>query len=773
MTSASGIAHQANGDGDGKALRRAALLAVEAGIEILPPNGAGLKSPVALYRDPETGASTWKRPADVPRPGDVQIREWYGLREGLGFCTGSISGGLECLEFDDAEVYDRFRAVAIASGLADLVDRIEAGYCERTPGGGVHWLYYASEVRGNTKLASRATPTPDSPHKCKTLIETRGEGGYVVVAPSGGAVHQTGRPYILVGGGPDRVATIGDAERDQLWALARTFDETPRRDSMPRPEPTPVQPGVVEPGADYAARHSWADVLAGWTLVYTHGDESFWRRPDKAGGISATTNYRGSGVLKVFTTSTALDTEVTYTKFGAYTRLRHDGDYAAATRALSNAGYGTFAALAWDEEAGEWRRILHPNPCPKGGLIRVEVPGEPMPPPPRGSIHARKGRDHRSTNGAVRGREPGDDDPWDGEDPDAWLPPDEEVLSVRMSEVGRREVRWLFPDRIPIGKVTLIAGDPGLGKSFLTIDLIARVTTGGTVPAGGGECVPQGPVVLLSAEDDLADTVGPRLDAAGADAGLVHVLTTLVMPGGRREPFSLAYMPHLERVIVRAGRPMLVVIDPVTAYIGAADDHKNASLRAVLGPLSEMAARREVAVVIVTHLNKSSGSKALSRITGSLAYVALARVAWLVARDPDDPERRLFLSIKNNLAPEPPGLSYRIDRATTRIAWGDGPVTMTANEALRANEDQDKSRDRDGAAPRLGRAEEARAFLVEALADGKEFSHDELITMAAARGIAKNAIFEARGPAGVRARKVGFQGRWVWSIPVHAPNENV
>jgi putative DNA primase/helicase len=361
---------------------------------------------------------------------------------------------------------------------------------------------------------------------------------------------------------------------------------------------------------------------------------------------------------------------------------------------------------------------------------------------------------------------PAEDD-FDDDD----LPPDSEVISIRMSQVVRKPIRWLFPDRIPIGKVTLIAGDPGLGKSFLTMDLIARVTTGGEIPASGGECVPQGSVVLLCAEDDLADTVGPRLDVAGADVDQIHVLQTLALPNGKREPFNLAHIPHLERMIIRAAGPKLLVIDPVTAYIGGkVDDHKNSALRTVLGPLADMAARRNVAVVIVTHLNKSSGTKALNRITGSLAYVALARVAWLVVKDPENPEKRLFLSVKNNLAPEPSGLSYRIDRDTARVVWDDKPVLMTANEALKAHSEQEQSTGKDGEkAPKINRPGQARDFLIEILAEGVELSHDEIVVMANARGIAKNAIFEAKQAAGVKPRKVGFQGKWYWSIPVIEP----
>lgn len=356
--------------------------------------------------------------------------------------------------------------------------------------------------------------------------------------------------------------------------------------------------------------------------------------------------------------------------------------------------------------------------------------------------------------------------------PDDGLPGDEEVTTVRLGDVEPREVEWLFPGRVPLGKITLVAGDPGLGKSFLTMDLIARVTTNGLIPAGGGECVRGGSVVLLSAEDDLADTIRPRLDAAGADVDRVHALTTIRLPGGRPQPFDLTYLPHLERAIVRSPDCRLVVIDPVTSYVGGGvDDYKGTSLRTVLGPLCDLAARRRVSVVIVTHLNKGSGTKALNRITGSISYAALARAAWLVIRDADDPGRRLFLSVKNNLAPDPSGLAYRI--IDGRVVWEDTTITMTANDAMCAEANpRGANPGPEGPAPardRVDRGDKAVPFLRELLARGVEVASDDVYARGKAAGHSRNALFEGKDKLGVRARKT--REGWVWFLPpsIHVP----
>lgn len=356
---------------------------------------------------------------------------------------------------------------------------------------------------------------------------------------------------------------------------------------------------------------------------------------------------------------------------------------------------------------------------------------------------------------AVPGAEegPGDD-----------LPPDGDVITVRLSDVEAVPLEWLWPDRVPLKKVTLFAGEAKMGKSFLTMDFAARVTTGGLIPCGGGECMPTGSVVLLSAEDDLDDTIKPRLVAAGADSSKVLALTTVRDSDGRLTPFTLAYIPHLERAILRAGDCRLVIIDPIQQYIGSAtDDHKAAQLRVVLGPLKDLASRRSVAIVIVHHLNKGNSGKALHRVSGSGAYTALARCNWLICKDAEDPKRRLFLSAGTNLVEEPSGLAYRIDRDTYRIAWEDRPVLMSADEALSA-EKEGQERDRREANP--SRVEQAEAWLA-ALFDsaGINLPSDEVFRQGEGKGFSRKVLFEAKARLGIQARKEGFQGHWVWCPP--------
>ncbi len=333
---------------------------------------------------------------------------------------------------------------------------------------------------------------------------------------------------------------------------------------------------------------------------------------------------------------------------------------------------------------------------------------------------------------------------------------------LRLADVDATPVSWLWPGRIAIGKLTLIAGDPGLGKSFLTLDIAARLSRGVAWPDGapGNGC---GGTVLLSAEDDPGDTIRPRLDAANADLERIALLSAVRgrdATGGMAErPVNLAAdLADVERAIDGVPDCKLFVVDPVSAYLGETDSHVNAEVRAVLAPLSKLAARKGVALIAVTHLRKGDGP-AVYRAIGSLAFVAAARAAWAVAKDPDDEggRRRLFLPMKSNIAPDATGLAYELRtglNGAAVVAWGASAVTLPADDAL---------------APRRqsggdGAIEEAVAWLRERLADGPQPGID-VKAGAKADGIAPRTLDRAKYRLGVVAAPDGYRGPWVWRLP--------
>jgi RecA-family ATPase len=272
------------------------------------------------------------------------------------------------------------------------------------------------------------------------------------------------------------------------------------------------------------------------------------------------------------------------------------------------------------------------------------------------------------------------------------------LVTRRLSDINARPVSWLWQGRIARGKVSIIAGNPGLGKSQITASIAAIVTTGGRWPLDRSQCT-KGDVVFLSAEDDPADTLRPRLEAAGANLHHVHVMDAVASGytgEGQQQNRAFSLQRDLRALSVKLaelGDVAAVVIDPIAAYLGDVDSHRNAEVRALLAPLSELAAQHGTAIIGVSHLNKSAGTEALMRVTGSLAFVAAARAAYLVAQDPENPARRLFLPMKNNIGPDSAGLAFRIEAATVQslagplqtslVVWDSEPVTTTADEVMR------------------------------------------------------------------------------------------
>jgi hypothetical protein len=324
----------------------------------------------------------------------------------------------------------------------------------------------------------------------------------------------------------------------------------------------------------------------------------------------------------------------------------------------------------------------------------------------------------------------------------------EMAVLTKLSAVKPSEIRWLWPGRIPLGKLTLLAGDPGLGKSLVTLDIAARVSTGKDWPDSATHEKPAG-VVLLAAEDDLADTVRPRLDKAAGDAERVSVLTAVRTAAATR-PFNLAAdLDHLQGALTANPETRLVVIDPITAYLGDAEAQSNAEIRALLAPLAALAADLQVAIVAVTHLRKSGG-KAIYRAMGSLAFTAAARAVWGVAKDPNQDTRQLLVPVKMNIGPQPTGLAYSIAPGPV-IAWDATAVDFNAERLLGE------------AGPLDSALDEAVEFLTSALSSGPCQACDTE-SAALAAGISKASLKRGRRRLRVRTRK-DATGKWMLSLP--------
>jgi hypothetical protein len=317
---------------------------------------------------------------------------------------------------------------------------------------------------------------------------------------------------------------------------------------------------------------------------------------------------------------------------------------------------------------------------------------------------------------------------------------------VRMADVQPETVRWLWHPYIALGKLTILEGDPGLGKSWLTCALAAGVSRG-YLP--GVEPFELGRVLMLSAEDELGDTLRPRLDSVGADVSRIFALAGAVT-------FDAAGLIQLEAAIIEYG-PKLTVIDPFFAFTGGEVDINRANeCRAISAPLAAIAERQGCAIVAVRHLGKSKGSgHALNAGIGSIDFAAAARSVLLVGQDPDEPGKRAIVQIKNNLAPHGEAVGYKLEAG--QFYWT-GASDLTAGRILAAATDEEER----------GSIGEAVDFLRVALSDGGRDAK-AIETEAKQAGVNPATLRRAKMKLGVRSHRVGMPGthyqKWVWELP--------
>jgi len=331
----------------------------------------------------------------------------------------------------------------------------------------------------------------------------------------------------------------------------------------------------------------------------------------------------------------------------------------------------------------------------------------------------------------------------------------------RVAEVPRERVTWLWPGYLPVGKVVVLDGDPGLGKSTVTADLAARITVGKAMPDGSGGGDP-GAVVLLSAEDGVADTIAPRLELAGADLDLVTVIEHLELPDGKPVPLELPTdLDQLEAVVRDLGA-RLVTIDPLVAYLaGSVNANRDQDVRRALHPVRDMAERTGAAILLVRHLRKAATDSAVQRGGGSIGIIGAARVGLMVARDPADPDRRILAMTKSNVGPIPPAMAYRLlpDDAlgVAAVAW-EGPTDHRADDLLGAPVERP--------APKRELAEK---LLRELLADGPR-RRSEIEEAAEEAGVSWRTVETAKADLGVWSEqrpepgKRGAGAYW-WRLP--------
>lgn len=346
--------------------------------------------------------------------------------------------------------------------------------------------------------------------------------------------------------------------------------------------------------------------------------------------------------------------------------------------------------------------------------------------------------------------------------PERLKPERRPIRLVQASSFDETSVTWLWQDRIPNGKVTILEGDPDLGKSMVTCDLVARTSVGMPFPKRRGGRRPRN-VLMVLAEDDWRDTVVPRLRVAGADLSRVHSHELERDAEGNVVPLTFPEDLAEIRRLVKKSRIRLMVIDPVTAFLSETiNSHNDASVRRAMTPLAELAQETGCAVLLIRHLNKSGEGKALYRGGGSIAFSGAARSVMVITRHPDDPQNlRVLAMVKGNLTRnERRSLTYQVipspdDPDQPVVEWGDF-CDLTADDLMGG---ADSRRE----APIL---KEALEFLRDLLSDGP-MSAKDVRKHADSAGLTWGTVKRAKKELRVQSVNVRDEkhiAAWVWKL---------
>ena len=314
-----------------------------------------------------------------------------------------------------------------------------------------------------------------------------------------------------------------------------------------------------------------------------------------------------------------------------------------------------------------------------------------------------------------------------------------ELQMIKMSEIQSQEVAWLWFPFIPYGKLTIVQGDPGDGKTTLVLNIVAKLSKGEGLDSKMKLTEPLN-VIYQSAEDGLADTVKPRLETAGANCENISVIDESIK--------SLSMIDErLEEAVIRT-KAKLLILDPIQAYLGGGMDMNRANeARDMTKRLSLLAEKYKCAILLIGHMNKAGGNKAAYRGMGSIDFFAVARSVLLVGRIEGEPDLRAVVQIKNNLAAF--GHSKAFSLTETGFEWI-GDYEITADEVL------------GGIAPKVNKLEQAKKMLRELAETSNSVQSSEIFDMAEDLNISKRTLENAKKELGIKARRIG--NSWYWNL---------
>jgi hypothetical protein len=543
-----------------------ALRFLAEGISVVPVANDGSKRP----------ALSWQKYQEQLPTADELLLWFKHDVDGIGVITGKVSGNLEMLELEGRAVSQKMHLdiaeIANNSGLGELWQRLNAGYVEITPSGGLHWLYRVidGEVGGNTKLARK----PGENGGVDVFAETRSEGGFTITAPSGGSTHPNGGNWTLIGGSIESIPKITMHERAALHQIFAMFDEMPKAQVI-QADVVAKHDGTLSPGDDYNARTTWDEILLplGWSKVYQKGEATVWRRPNKNEGISATTNFNGNDKLFVFSTSTIFEAESSYSKFAAYAHLNTNGDFKQAAQQLRNLGYGATEL----KELQPTNNLLATN--------AIEAPSQVT-------------------------------EPDLSDDESSWKPIPlkdyfDGLFQIPSATILKRSdgAGLIYP-----GKVHSFYGESESGKSW-----IAQIATAELLKIDQK-------VIYIDFESDAIDIVN-RLKVLGVSRANLLQYFSYIRPDGPRDVNDTYWQDILE-----PDRAVLVIIDGVTEALtmwgGQTKDNDEITRWMRIFPRT-VATASGAAVVLIDHITKNAETRGRFAIGGQSKLATIDGAAYL------------------------------------------------------------------------------------------------------------------------------------------------
>jgi len=335
----------------------------------------------------------------------------------------------------------------------------------------------------------------------------------------------------------------------------------------------------------------------------------------------------------------------------------------------------------------------------------------------------------------------------------------EDGILRTLSDIEARDVSWLWKNHIPLGEITLLVGDPGVGKSYFSYFLSAQISKGGSWPDAPDELIECGKILILSTDEDPNYAIRPRSDAAGADADKITVLEGSRGEKGEIKILNLTKdIRKMEEIFKKDKSYRLWIIDTLTDYLGRLDSNKYSDVRWGLMPILALARKYNIAIIGILHCNKNTSLQVLYRIMGSMGFAAVARSIWVIAKDRDDEKerRRFFAPLKNNLAPEQKPLAFHLENLgkVAKIIFEDKPVedSFDIEEVLVPAE-------------RSSETKRAKKFLLEILKDDA-VSAKEIKSTARDEGLSWGTVRRAKDKMGcIRAFKEKVAGGgWFWEL---------